>query len=131
MSTIASVHWGTLLGGVRGVYDRHEFKAEKTRVFEALAAQVGRILNGQPATANGSGADLRPSHKSSGRTCRTPLLIGLVVEVMLAFSRTPSVLGQNSYLSFRSPRRMRRPKNFPHCSHWPVGTRDIRCPAWQ
>ncbi|HEV8693798.1 MAG TPA: tyrosine-type recombinase/integrase [Lysobacter sp.] len=36
---------GHVVGGVRGVYDRHEFKAEKARVFEALAAQVERILN--------------------------------------------------------------------------------------
>ena len=36
---------GHVVGGVRGVYDRHEFKAEKARVFEALAAQVDRILH--------------------------------------------------------------------------------------
>ena len=38
---------GHTLGGVRSVYDRHEFKAEKARVFEALAVQVERILNPQ------------------------------------------------------------------------------------
>jgi hypothetical protein len=32
---------------VRGLYDRHEFKAEKIAVFGALAAQVERILNPQ------------------------------------------------------------------------------------
>ena len=30
---------GHVVGGVRGVYDRHEFKAEKARVFEALATK--------------------------------------------------------------------------------------------
>ena len=35
---------GHVVGGVRGVYDRHEFKAEKARVFDALAAQVERIV---------------------------------------------------------------------------------------
>jgi integrase len=38
---------GHVVGGVRGVYDRHEFKAEKAHVFEVLAAQVERILNPQ------------------------------------------------------------------------------------
>jgi integrase len=38
---------GHVVGGARGVYDRHEFKAEKARVFEALATQVERILNPQ------------------------------------------------------------------------------------
>jgi integrase len=36
---------GHVIGGVRGVYDRHEFHAEKLRAFEALAAQIDRILN--------------------------------------------------------------------------------------
>jgi hypothetical protein len=36
-----------VIGGVRGVYDRHEFYAEKKAAFEALAAQIDRIL--QPA----------------------------------------------------------------------------------
>jgi len=36
---------GHVVGGVRGVYDRHEFKTEKVSVFEALAAQVERILD--------------------------------------------------------------------------------------
>jgi len=38
---------GHVIGGVRGVYDRHEFREEKARAFEALAAQVDRILNPQ------------------------------------------------------------------------------------
>jgi integrase len=38
---------GHVIGGVRGVYDRHEFKDEKRRAFEALAAQIERIVNPQ------------------------------------------------------------------------------------
>jgi integrase len=36
---------GHVIGGVRGVYDRHEFHAEKKRAYEALAAQIDRIIN--------------------------------------------------------------------------------------
>ena len=36
---------GHVIGGVRGVYDRHEFHAEKMRAYEALAAQIDRIVN--------------------------------------------------------------------------------------
>src|SRR5439155_9700414 len=36
---------GHVIGGVRGVYDRHEFHAEKKHAFEALAAQIERIIN--------------------------------------------------------------------------------------
>jgi integrase len=38
---------GHVIGGVRGVYDRHEYFEEKTRAFEALAAQVQRIIDPQ------------------------------------------------------------------------------------
>jgi integrase len=38
---------GHVIGGVRGVYDRHEFEAEKRRAFEALAALIERILTPQ------------------------------------------------------------------------------------
>ena len=41
---------GHVIGGVRGVYDRHEFRAEKLRAFEALAAQINRIVD--PPAAN-------------------------------------------------------------------------------
>jgi integrase len=34
-----------IIGGVRGVYDRHAYRDEKARAFEALAAQVERIVN--------------------------------------------------------------------------------------
>jgi integrase len=36
---------GHVIGGVRGTYDRHEYHAEKKRAFEALAAQLDRIVN--------------------------------------------------------------------------------------
>jgi integrase len=38
---------GHIIPGVRGVYDRHEYFDEKARAFEALAAQVERIINPQ------------------------------------------------------------------------------------
>jgi len=38
---------GHVIPGVRGVYDRHEYFDEKARAFEALAAQVERIVNPQ------------------------------------------------------------------------------------
>lgn len=37
-----------VIGGIRGVYDRHEFYDEKRFAVEALAAQIDRILNPQP-----------------------------------------------------------------------------------
>jgi integrase len=36
---------GHVIGGVRGVYDRHKFVAEMERAYEALAALVERIVN--------------------------------------------------------------------------------------
>jgi integrase len=36
---------GHALVGVRSTYDRHEYYDEKKRAFEALAAQIHRILN--------------------------------------------------------------------------------------
>jgi integrase len=38
---------GHIMPGVRGVYDRHEYHEEKRRAFEALAAQIERIVNPQ------------------------------------------------------------------------------------
>jgi integrase len=35
---------GHVIGGVRGVYDRHEYREEKARAFEVLAQQIGRII---------------------------------------------------------------------------------------
>jgi hypothetical protein len=39
---------GHVIGGVRGVYDRHEYREEKRQAFEALASLVTRIVNPQP-----------------------------------------------------------------------------------
>jgi integrase len=36
---------GHIIGGIRGVYDRHAYHAEKKRAFEMLAAQIDLILN--------------------------------------------------------------------------------------
>jgi integrase len=36
---------GHVIGGVRGTYDRHSYRDEKQRAFEALAAQIDRIIN--------------------------------------------------------------------------------------
>src|SRR5260221_563084 len=38
---------GHVIGGIRGAYDRHEYYAEKKHAFEALAAQIERILDPQ------------------------------------------------------------------------------------
>jgi integrase len=40
---------GHVIGGVRGVYDRHEYHAEKRQAFEALAALIERIVTGAQA----------------------------------------------------------------------------------
>jgi integrase len=39
---------GHVIDGVRSVYDRHKYMAEKQRAFEALATLVGQILNPGP-----------------------------------------------------------------------------------
>jgi integrase len=38
---------GHAIGGMRGVYDRHDFAPEMAHAFEALAAQIERIINPQ------------------------------------------------------------------------------------
>lgn len=38
---------GHAIGGVRSVYDRHEYLAEKKKAFDALAAQIEAILSGE------------------------------------------------------------------------------------
>jgi integrase len=38
---------GHVIGGVRGIYDRHEYFEEKKRAFELLAGQIDRIVNPQ------------------------------------------------------------------------------------
>jgi integrase len=39
---------GHVIGGVRGVYDRHDYLDEKRKAFEALAAYVGHALDPRP-----------------------------------------------------------------------------------
>lgn len=46
-SDIAERCLGHVIGGVRGIYDRHEYHDEKKRAFEALAAQIERIVHPQ------------------------------------------------------------------------------------
>src|SRR5262249_50072051 len=36
---------GHVIAGVRGVYDRHQYRAEMLHAYEALAAQIERILD--------------------------------------------------------------------------------------
>jgi integrase len=43
---------GHVIGGVRGVYDRHEYLEEKRFAFEALASLVDRIVNPEASAAN-------------------------------------------------------------------------------
>jgi integrase len=38
---------GHVIGGIRGVYDRHEFEPEKRRAFEALVSLIERIVSPQ------------------------------------------------------------------------------------
>ena len=47
ISEIAEQCLGHVVGGVRGTYDRHDYYNEKKHAFEALAAQVERIINPQ------------------------------------------------------------------------------------
>jgi integrase len=46
---IAERALGHAIGGVRGVYDQHKYHAEMQQAFEALAAQIERIINPPPA----------------------------------------------------------------------------------
>jgi integrase len=39
---------GHVIGGVRGTYDRHEYREEKRLAFEALASLIERIVDPQP-----------------------------------------------------------------------------------
>jgi integrase len=39
---------GHVIGGVRGVYDRHEYREEKAAAFTALALAIDRIISGRP-----------------------------------------------------------------------------------
>jgi integrase len=47
-SDIAERCLGHVIPGVRGVYDRHQYRQEMAHAYEALAAQLDRILNPRP-----------------------------------------------------------------------------------
>jgi integrase len=49
-SDVAERALGHVIGGVRGVYDRHRYLAEMKRAYDALAALIERIVN--PPSAN-------------------------------------------------------------------------------
>jgi len=44
---------GHVIGGIRGVYDRHRYHDEMLRAYEALAAQIERIVNPTPNVVAG------------------------------------------------------------------------------
>ncbi len=48
---------GHVMGSVRGHYDIHEYKDEKLKAFEALSAQIERIVNPPPSNVT----ELRPA----------------------------------------------------------------------
>ncbi len=48
-SDIAERVLGHVIGGVAGVYDRHDYISEKRHALEALAAEIDRVMNPQPA----------------------------------------------------------------------------------
>ena len=48
MLTLPSDVLGHVIGGVRGTYDRHQYQAEMLHAYEALAAQIERIVDPQP-----------------------------------------------------------------------------------
>jgi hypothetical protein len=45
-SDIAERCLGHAIGGVRAVYDRHEFEPEKRKAFEVLAGMIETIIRG-------------------------------------------------------------------------------------
>lgn len=62
---IAEQCLGHVLPGVRGVYDRHGYEAEKRLAYEALAALIGRIVD--PPADNVGGAAGLTALKSDGK----------------------------------------------------------------
>jgi hypothetical protein len=49
---------GHAIRGIRSTYDRHEFYNEKKHAFEALAAQIERIINPSPSNVLPMRADI-------------------------------------------------------------------------
>jgi hypothetical protein len=70
---------GHVIGGVRGVYDRHAYRKEKRQAFEALAARIDHILR----TADGKLSHLsrecpgmiKPARGPKCRLARLSLII--------------------------------------------------------
>jgi integrase len=57
---------GHVMGGIRGTYDRHEFRDEKRRAFEALAGLIERIVDPQPNVV--SLPDANPKKRSGKKS---------------------------------------------------------------
>jgi integrase len=61
-SDIAERCLGHVIGGVRGTYDRYEYREEKAHAFEALAAQVMRVIK----PVENSPVDMGPVARQAG-----------------------------------------------------------------
>ncbi len=64
-SDIAERCLGHVISGVRGTYDRHQYFREKQLAFEALAAQIDRIIN--PPADNVASLNERRARRVKGR----------------------------------------------------------------
>jgi integrase len=64
---------GHVIGGVRGVYDRHEFHAEKKHAFEALAALIERIVNPKENVVALRDARLPAADRGEGAADKAPI----------------------------------------------------------
>jgi integrase len=63
---------GHVIGGVRGVYDRFEYRDEKADAYEKLAALIGRIVN-PPAGNVAEIADHRDRRRPRAASQNRPL----------------------------------------------------------
>jgi len=64
----AEICLGHVLTGVRGTYDRYEYYNEKKHAFEALAALIDRIINGQPNVIALHGTSSKATAEKTGLT---------------------------------------------------------------
>jgi hypothetical protein len=79
-SDIAERVLGHAIGGVRAVYDRHDFLVEKADALEKLAALVDRIINSaenREATCHQEGAKDKNPRRLAGRPLGSTALSGL------------------------------------------------------
>ena len=58
---------GHVIAGVEGVYDRHDYEAEKRDALERLAALVDRIVNPPPSNVADLGERRGAERSSSSR----------------------------------------------------------------